>query len=63
MKKTSGATDISNGWNIVLNIITAAYTLICLLPFLLVVIVSFTDETEVVRNGYSYIPRTLSLEA
>ena len=63
MKKSSVTDNISYGWNIVLNIFTALYTILCLLPFLLVIIVSFTDEGMISRNGYSFIPEALSLEA
>ncbi|MEN6315041.1 MAG: carbohydrate ABC transporter permease [Clostridiaceae bacterium] len=63
MKKLSSTANISYGWNTVLNIITAAYTLLCLLPFLLVIIVSFTDEKSLARNGYSFLPEALSLAA
>lgn len=35
----------------------------CLVPLLLVVTVSFTAEQEIIRNGYSLFPKTLSLEA
>ena len=35
----------------------------CLLPLVLVVVVSFTAEEEIVRNGYSFFPSQWSLEA
>ena len=34
----------------------------CLLPLILVVIVSFTDEMSIARNGYSFFPEAWSLE-
>ena len=37
--------------------------LICVLPLLLVFIVSFTEESEIVRNGYSFFPKELSMDA
>lgn len=46
--------------------IYAAVTVIaafCLLPLVLVVIVSFTAEEEIIRNGYSFFPSKWSLEA
>lgn len=36
--------------------------LCCILPFLLMVIASFTEEGTLVRNGYSFFPEALSLE-
>lgn len=41
-------------------VLTACF---CLLPLVLVVVVSFTAEEEIIRNGYSFFPHTLSLEA
>ena len=35
----------------------------CLLPLVLVVVVSFMAEEEIVRNGYSFFPSQWSLEA
>ena len=63
LKKLSSTANISRGWNAILNVITAIYTLICLLPFLLVIIVSFTEESSLRQRGYSFIPTGLSLEA
>ncbi|MGE5613282.1 MAG: carbohydrate ABC transporter permease [Bacillota bacterium] len=34
-----------------------------LMPFLLIFITSFTDEATLIRNGYSFIPEKLSLDA
>ncbi len=34
----------------------------CVLPFLLMVIASFTEESVLTRNGYSFFPEALSLE-
>lgn len=48
---------------IVLITCLAILTLICLLPVLLVVVVSFTDESSIVVNGYSFFPDAWSLEA
>ena len=36
--------------------------LCCVLPFLLMVIASFTEEATLTRNGYSFFPEALSLE-
>ncbi len=36
--------------------------LCCILPFLLMVIASFTEEATLTRNGYSFFPEELSLE-
>lgn len=38
-------------------------TVFAFVPFLLIVIASITDETALVRNGYSFFPEHLSLDA
>lgn len=47
-------------WVCVLFIVI--FALLCLYPLLLVVGVSFSDETEVLRNGYAIWPRKFSLD-
>lgn len=39
------------------------YSIICILPFVLLVSASFTDETEIIQNGYAFIPKVFSTEA
>ena len=36
--------------------------LCCVLPFLLMVMASFTEEQTLIRNGYSFFPEKFSLE-
>lgn len=45
------------------NIILAALSLFCILPFIFVIIISFTDEQSLAMNGYQFIPEKLSLYA
>ena len=49
----------------VFNILTliALVAIICLIPFLMVVVGSFTAEKEIIANGFSFFPKELSLEA
>lgn len=47
---------------ILIRIVLTVYTLACLLPMLLVVIVSFTDENAIIKNGYSFFPESFSLD-
>lgn len=56
-------TDVSKRANIVLNIIMIVVTLACLLPMILVLVVSFTDEQTVAINGYSFFPEKWSVES
>jgi putative aldouronate transport system permease protein len=46
-----------------LNIILACFSAAAILPFLLLIIASLTDESTLLVNGYSYFPTAWSLEA
>lgn len=67
-KKDEGVPDltinrISKKADLVLNIWFAVWTLACVLPLLLVVIVSFSSEQSIFENGYSFFPSEWSLAA
>ncbi len=49
--------------NITFNLIAGLFSLACVFPFLFIVILSFTDEKTLARNGYSLFPEKWSLEA
>lgn len=55
--------DISNTANIIINLFFWFHTAVCILPLLLVIIVSFSDEKAVLINGYNFIPESFSLSA
>lgn len=55
--------QISPGSNIILNLIFITCAVTCLAPLLLVIAISFTDEKEILINGYSFIPGIFSLKA
>ncbi len=38
------------------------YTLFCLLPIILVVVVAFSDDKSISSNGFSYFPKKLSMK-
>lgn len=46
-----------------LNIIMLIFTVFCLLPFVLLVSASFTDDLEIVRSGYKLFPSEISTAA
>ena len=50
-------------FQIVLHIVFLFLVLCCLIPFFLLIISSFTDETALIRQGYSFFPQKWSLEA
>ncbi|NEW09351.1 carbohydrate ABC transporter permease [Paenibacillus sp. SYP-B3998] len=55
--------DISNTSNFFINLIFWLHTAACMLPLLLVITVSFSDEKSVLIHGYNFIPETFSLSA
>lgn len=59
MKKSSDV-KIFNGISYTLITVIA---LLCLIPFLLVVMGSITDEKEIIANGFSLFPRSFSFAA
>lgn len=50
-------------WQIVAHVIMIIGSLLALLPFILLVIASFTDNQTALVNGYSFTPEKWSLEA
>lgn len=61
--KESRFNRIKPSTNIVFNIILAILAAICIIPFIFVLIISFTDEQSLVMNGYRFIPEKLSIHA
>ncbi|ANA83465.1 MULTISPECIES: carbohydrate ABC transporter permease [Paenibacillus] len=55
--------ELSSGWNVVFNLIAGIFSFLCVFPFLFVMIISFTDEGSLARNGYQIWPEKWSLEA
>lgn len=53
----------SKVFNRVATVILTVLVLITMLPIVLIVISSFTDETTLLRNGYAFFPKALSLDA
>ena len=51
------------GWNIAANIVMCVLCFLAIMPFILLIIASFTDEQTAILNGYSYLPEKWSLGA
>jgi putative aldouronate transport system permease protein len=62
-KNSHGPLAISKTSNMVINIFFSIYTILCLMPLLLIFMISITDEKTVLVNGYSFFPEKLSLDA
>lgn len=54
---------ISKKADFIINIIFFLWSLACVLPLLLVVVVSFSSEQSIFENGYSFFPSEWSLSA
>lgn len=46
-----------------INIFMCVISLCMILPFILLIAASFTSHQEIIKNGYSFLPKDLSLEA
>ena len=55
--------SISKPTNVLLNILFATLAALCVIPFILVVIISFTNEHSLQMNGYKFWPEEWSLDA
>ncbi len=49
--------------NIAMNILLAFLALICIFPFLYIIVISFSSETSLAANGFQLIPKEWSTEA
>ena len=55
--------DKKKGFQIFANLIMIALTICCLFPFLLLIMSSLTDETTLIREGYSIFPSKFGLDS
>ena len=55
--------DNSKGFQIVLHVIMIVLSLFCLVPIILLICSSITEESVLVANGYSFIPRKVDFLA
>ncbi len=56
-------TGSTRRWNVAANIVMCILCFLAIMPFILLIIASFTDEQTAIINGYSYFPAKWSLEA
>ena len=50
-------------FQILANFILILFTIFVITPFILLIMSSFTEESTLIRNGYSFFPEKFSLEA
>lgn len=63
MKKKNSRTRSEARFQVIGNVIMMIVTLNAVVPLLLMLISSFTDNGSLIRNGYSFIPEKWSVEA
>ncbi|AIQ18414.1 MULTISPECIES: carbohydrate ABC transporter permease [unclassified Paenibacillus] len=62
-KKTRDINAISPLWNFIFNVGVCLFALSCIFPFIFIIIISFTDEKTLAIDGFSILPKVLSLDA
>jgi putative aldouronate transport system permease protein len=62
-KKMRDIHHLTPFWNMMSHLAIGLFSLACVYPFLFVVIISFTDEKALARDGYSFFPKQWSLDA
>ena len=53
--------DNNKIYHFLINLFLAVLAFFCIMPFILLITSSFTEEYTLVRDGYSFFPKTLSL--
>ncbi|WP_420491994.1 carbohydrate ABC transporter permease [Neobacillus drentensis] len=62
-KKTRNPHELHPVTNRIISVLLGIFTLICVFPFLYVIVISFTSEESIVRNGFQLIPEAWSTDA
>ncbi|MCA0755124.1 carbohydrate ABC transporter permease [Paenibacillus sp. N4] len=62
-KKRRDFSQLSPLGNALAVLLAGGFAFLCVFPFLFVILISFTDEAALARNGYSIFPEKWSLEA
>lgn len=62
-KKVRDPHSLHPVFNSIVSIFLGAFTFMCVFPFLYVIIISFTSEESIVRNGFQIIPSEWSMDA
>lgn len=62
-KKKRRINAVSVPTEILINIVMILFCMLCIVPFIFVIIISFTSEESIAQIGYSFIPQSWSLDA
>lgn len=63
IKKKKELNQIKKPTNILFNLVFIIISLICIIPFVFVFIISISSEASIAQNGYQFIPTELSTSA
>ena len=63
VRKTRRINAVSAPTEVIINIVMILFCLLCIIPFIFVIIISFTSEDSIREIGFSFIPNEWSLEA
>ena len=62
-KKHARLNSFSAGTELIFHIILGLFAAACIIPFVFVIIISFTSEESIRAIGYSFVPQSWSLQA
>ena len=62
-KKAFRLNSVSVGTETLFHIIIGLFSLCCIIPFIFVIIISFSSEDSIRQIGYSFIPNEWSVDA
>ena len=62
-KKSRRLNQVSIGTESIIHIVIGLFCLCCIIPFIFVIIISFSSEASIREIGYSFVPKEWSLEA
>ena len=62
-KRSLRLNQVSRGTEAVFNLVLGLFALACIIPFLFVILISFSSEESIRQIGYSFVPAAWSLDA
>lgn len=62
-KKEFRLNSVSKGTEVIFNVIIGLFSVCCIIPFIFVIIISFSSQDSIRQIGYSFMPMEWSLEA
>ena len=62
-RETAGINQITPGWELLFRLILVVLCVVVVVPFLLVVSISFTSAKDIVYEGYRFFPKEWTLDA